>query len=333
MASRLQELIYARNAAANAEDNLKALLGFDALDDPEIVLFIDSDMVLEPNVLAEIATTFAAQPETGAVIIPERSFGVGFLASCRVLEKSLYVGQDDVEAPRAFRRELFDLVGRWDETLTGFKWIANRAIERGQPVLFIVVPDLLDYLRATFGPNSTASYDERFDKVRNAPLLILDDLGTQSSTSWAQEKLYQILNHRYNARLPTVITTATPIDDLDPRSPPLQLRHVPVHRIKPLVVPARRRAHHLPVHHQIHARLVRVPAAAHQLAHVINVALGNVGHTVTYLPVDAPDPHLAAGRLLGADQEPSLRRHTCSRHNRAAGRRAQRLSLASRREQ
>jgi glycosyltransferase involved in cell wall biosynthesis len=84
----------------------------------EIVLFIDSDMVLEPTVLADIAAIFEAQPGIGAVIIPERSFGVGFLASCRVLEKSLYVGQDDVEAPRAFRAELFDLVGAWDETLT-----------------------------------------------------------------------------------------------------------------------------------------------------------------------------------------------------------------------
>lgn len=84
----------------------------------EIVLFIDSDMVLEPTVLADIAAVFDDQPDIGAVIIPEKSFGVGFLASCRVLEKSLYVGMDDIEAPRAFRRELFDLVGRWDETLT-----------------------------------------------------------------------------------------------------------------------------------------------------------------------------------------------------------------------
>ncbi|NIV39866.1 MAG: ATP-binding protein, partial [Anaerolineae bacterium] len=95
--------------------------------------------------------------------------------------------------------------------------IANRAIERGQPVLFVVVPDLLDYLRATFGPNSPASYDERFDQVRNAPLLILDDLGTQSSTSWAQEKLFQIFNHRYNALLPTVITSNQRLDEIDSR--------------------------------------------------------------------------------------------------------------------
>jgi len=95
--------------------------------------------------------------------------------------------------------------------------IANQVIERGLPVLFVVVPDLLDHLRASFGPNSPVSYDERFNQVRNAPLLILDDLGTQSSTAWAQEKLFQILNHRYNARLPTVITSNHSLEEIDVR--------------------------------------------------------------------------------------------------------------------
>jgi glycosyltransferase involved in cell wall biosynthesis len=84
----------------------------------DAVLFIDSDMVLEPNVLSEIADVFTNKPEAGAVTIPERSFGEGYLAECRALEKSLYVGDADVEAPRAFRREVFDEVGGWDETLT-----------------------------------------------------------------------------------------------------------------------------------------------------------------------------------------------------------------------
>jgi DNA replication protein DnaC len=95
--------------------------------------------------------------------------------------------------------------------------IANLAIQRGQPVLFVVVPDLLDYLRATYAPHSPVTYDERFDQVRNAPLLILDDLGTQSSTAWAQEKLFQILNYRYNAHLPTVVTSNHSLDEIDLR--------------------------------------------------------------------------------------------------------------------
>ena len=95
--------------------------------------------------------------------------------------------------------------------------IANARVALGQPAVFVVVPDLLDYLRAAFDPASQARFGQRFDEVRNAPLLVLDDLGTESASPWAQEKLYQLFNHRYNARLPTVITTARPLDEVDAR--------------------------------------------------------------------------------------------------------------------
>lgn len=96
--------------------------------------------------------------------------------------------------------------------------IANEVVASGKQVLFVVVPDLLDHLRATFAPNSTVSFDERFESVRAAGLLILDDLGTQATSPWAQEKLYQLLNHRYNARLPTVITSNALLEELEPRT-------------------------------------------------------------------------------------------------------------------
>jgi DNA replication protein DnaC len=48
-------------------------------------------------------------------------------------------------------------------------------------------------------------------------LLILDDLGTEAMTPWAREKLYQLFNYRYNAELPTVITSSKKVDDIDPR--------------------------------------------------------------------------------------------------------------------
>jgi len=95
--------------------------------------------------------------------------------------------------------------------------IANERVSRGQPALLVVVPDLLDHLRATFSPNSQARFDRRFEEVKNAPLLVLDDLGTESASPWAQEKLFQLFNYRYIARLPTVITTSREIDDVDPR--------------------------------------------------------------------------------------------------------------------
>jgi DNA replication protein DnaC len=95
--------------------------------------------------------------------------------------------------------------------------IANLRASQGFPVMFVPVPDLLDHLRATFSPTTPISYDRRFDQIRDAPLLVLDDLGTQSSTAWAQEKLYQLLNHRYNAALPTVMTTSSTLEKLDRR--------------------------------------------------------------------------------------------------------------------
>lgn len=95
--------------------------------------------------------------------------------------------------------------------------IAHFRLEQGDPVLFMTVPDLLDHLRATYGPSSAVQYDELFERVRNAPLLVLDDLGTESATPWAQEKLFQLINHRYLHKLSTVITTNVDLDRLDPR--------------------------------------------------------------------------------------------------------------------
>jgi DNA replication protein DnaC len=95
--------------------------------------------------------------------------------------------------------------------------IANYRSGEGLPPLFIMVPDLMDHLRSTFNPQSTVSYDRRFDEIKNAPLLVLDDLGTESLTPWVKEKLYQIFNYRYNAGLPTVITTTDKLSEIDPR--------------------------------------------------------------------------------------------------------------------
>ncbi|HQA69570.1 MAG TPA: ATP-binding protein, partial [Aggregatilineales bacterium] len=81
--------------------------------------------------------------------------------------------------------------------------IANERLERGDKVLFVTAPDLLDHLRTGFGSEEDEGYNERFEEVRDVPLLVLDDLGIESPTPWATEKLYQLLNYRYNAKLPT----------------------------------------------------------------------------------------------------------------------------------
>lgn len=84
--------------------------------------------------------------------------------------------------------------------------IANECLETGAVVLFATVPDLLDHLRAAFAPDSNEVYDQLFARMREAEVLVLDDLGVQQSSPWASEKLFQLFNHRYNSGFPTVIT-------------------------------------------------------------------------------------------------------------------------------
>jgi DNA replication protein DnaC len=95
--------------------------------------------------------------------------------------------------------------------------IANYQLAQGKPVFFVVVPELLDHLRSTFSPDSKISYDEFFERLKETPLLILDDFGEQSATPWAQEKLYQLINYRYNARLPMVVTTCLSLEEIETR--------------------------------------------------------------------------------------------------------------------
>jgi DNA replication protein DnaC len=97
--------------------------------------------------------------------------------------------------------------------------IANAQVEAGRGVLFMTVPDLLDYLKASYGasPEQGDNFNTRFEQILSVPLLILDDMGTESPTPWAMEKLFQILNHRYTAQLPTVVSTNRDLEQFDPR--------------------------------------------------------------------------------------------------------------------
>jgi DNA replication protein DnaC len=85
--------------------------------------------------------------------------------------------------------------------------IAHQREDEGDMVFFSIVPDLLDHLRAAFAPTSELTYDALFERVRESGLLVLDDLGAENGTAWATEKLFQLINYRYNYRMPTVITT------------------------------------------------------------------------------------------------------------------------------
>ena len=95
--------------------------------------------------------------------------------------------------------------------------IVNRAIERGGPALFFTVADLLDRLRASYDDEAELAYDRLSEHVRNAPLLVLDDLDGYSETAWAREKFVQLVSHRFHAALPTVFTSVTEPGEIEGR--------------------------------------------------------------------------------------------------------------------
>ena len=82
--------------------------------------------------------------------------------------------------------------------------IANERARAGHPVLFASVPDLMADIRASLSSGGTS---ERVQAVKEAPFLVLDDLGAEKMTEWVGEQLFCIVNHRYNEQLPTVVTS------------------------------------------------------------------------------------------------------------------------------
>ena len=82
--------------------------------------------------------------------------------------------------------------------------IANELAGAGKPVLFASVPDLMADIRASFDGGNTA---ETVQAVKETPFLVLDDLGSEKMSEWVGEQLFCIVNHRYNERLQTVVTS------------------------------------------------------------------------------------------------------------------------------
>lgn len=91
--------------------------------------------------------------------------------------------------------------------------IANELMRFDLNVLFLVVPDLLDELRATY--KSDINELDLLDTARTIPILVLDDLGAHNYTDWTRNRLYSIINYRLNEQLPTIITSNLSLDEME----------------------------------------------------------------------------------------------------------------------
>ncbi len=94
----------------------------------EYVLMLDADMKLTEKVVEECIKEIQKE-KVGGIIIPEESFGKGFWAQCKRLERSFYAGNDYIEAARFFQKKAFKDVGGFDEEMiSGEDWDLSHRI-------------------------------------------------------------------------------------------------------------------------------------------------------------------------------------------------------------
>jgi DNA replication protein DnaC len=80
-------------------------------------------------------------------------------------------------------------------------------VSKGARVLFYEQREMLKALQQTFDERSTRSESEVLRPILDAEVLVLDDLGAGRLTEWVRDVMHDIIAHRYNARLPLIITT------------------------------------------------------------------------------------------------------------------------------
>lgn len=102
----------------------------------------------------------------------------------------------------------------WGDTGNGKTYaaacIANALIDRGTPVLVTSFGKILSAVTGMFA-------DERvnyIESLQEFPLLVLDDLGAERQSQFALETVYTVIDNRYKAKLPMIVTTNTPLADL-----------------------------------------------------------------------------------------------------------------------
>lgn len=85
--------------------------------------------------------------------------------------------------------------------------IALAIINTGVPVICKTSIDMLGDIKRCYERNSEVTEEEVLEAYKTVDLLIIDDLGKEQVTEWSVPVLYSILNERYEALLPTIITT------------------------------------------------------------------------------------------------------------------------------
>ncbi|MEQ8819838.1 MAG: ATP-binding protein [Sumerlaeia bacterium] len=98
--------------------------------------------------------------------------------------------------------------------------ILREVIRRGYSGIYYNFSDLLDDLRGSFNEKNSNEGWRILEDVEQADLLVLDDIGAESTTDWVRDRLYLIVNRRYENGKALIITTNLDFKDLDARVGP-----------------------------------------------------------------------------------------------------------------
>lgn len=85
--------------------------------------------------------------------------------------------------------------------------IANELIKNGIPIIYGTPINLLAELKNTYDVYNNISEMKIIKLYEKVDLLIIDDLGKEKPSEWGLEKLFTIINSRYENNLPVIITT------------------------------------------------------------------------------------------------------------------------------
>lgn len=85
--------------------------------------------------------------------------------------------------------------------------ILRDLVEKGVPCLFYEFGALLKEIQESYNPVSQSSELEVLAPVRDAEVLVLDELGASKPTEWVRDTMMQIISARYNEKRLTIFTT------------------------------------------------------------------------------------------------------------------------------
>jgi DNA replication protein DnaC len=126
----------------------------------------------------------------------------------------------------ARRRWCVFLIGGYGNGKTHLAGCCHRAFMEREPrgqtddrprPAFLVVPDWLGQLRSIYLEDNSRGEAILASIQEERSLVVLDDWGIGAQSPWTDEKVYRVVNYRYEEALPTVVTSNSRVEELDPR--------------------------------------------------------------------------------------------------------------------